>query len=920
MIRSYEFLPPLTLVIAASGLVAQAGGPIPWHEVDLPAVGSSSWTARAWTVAEGLPQDTVTALTQTPDGYLWIGTFAGLARYDGTRFTIFDVTTTPELASNRITALCADTDGRLWIAADVLTVLEEGRFRVPPARAGVRPIERLEAHPEGGVRINGRMRHTGTEVLRDDGPNESRELRREIDDRSVADRQASGHVFDACRDRQGRIWIAAGNGLFVAGIDTETGAIATRRALPAQRTKLVRCVLEDRSGNVWAGTEGRGLLRIRRQPTVRFEGEKVPGAGTCLVRASRDGGWWFARTQRCSIWRFRDGGFALALSGDEVRENAPRARPGPLRAILEAEDGALWVAAMGMLSRFHRGSSRSFDLDEPIFTLVQARDGAIWCGGAPTLMRVEGSEIRTFATAGLPRRAVLALSEAPDGSMWFGGAFGVGRVRNERSELLVPKQTLRAEVRALHHDRDGGTWIGTYGGGIARYEGGRVTRCTTAHGLPDNAISAIQRADDGTLWINSNRGVFGIRESALVDFAEGRRTHVHARLLGTPEGDGRGGATSGGRICFPTVKGLVVFDPARVEAEARPATVVLERAVSRTLEHDATSVILLPADDREVSFSFASPSLGEFDNTYYQYRLVGYDDRWVDAGRERTATYRRLPPGDFRFEVRASNGDGLVTESTTTIDVVVAPRFHETRWFLALAVIAGGLAIVGLHRLRTRHYRAHNRALVGAQEAERRRIARDLHDDFSQRLAGISIDLAASRRQLGDAMNGEGEQLDLVNARVREVADDIHVLSRQLHPSTIEDLGLVAALESEGRAWSRRAGIRVDFRVAPQLPTLTGDVAITLYRVLQEALRNVEKHARADAVEVDAFRDGADAVMRVRDNGVGLDRIPDGRRAGIGLRSMRERVELLGGRMRLRSEPGRGATVEVRLPLPTKTR
>jgi signal transduction histidine kinase len=192
--------------------------------------------------------------------------------------------------------------------------------------------------------------------------------------------------------------------------------------------------------------------------------------------------------------------------------------------------------------------------------------------------------------------------------------------------------------------------------------------------------------------------------------------------------------------------------------------------------------------------------------------------------------------------------------------------------------------------------------LIAAQEDERRRIARELHDDFSQRLAAAAI--AA----------GQGH-LEPVRVQLAAIADDVHALSRRLHPAMLDDLGLEAAVSAECRASFERGGPPVDLSVEGPLDNLNRDIALALYRIVQESLRNIRRHAAAEQVVVQ-LRSSPDAVeLEVADDGHGFDSASADFHPGLGLASMEERVRLLGGHWSLTSAPGRGTRIHARLPL-----
>jgi signal transduction histidine kinase len=204
--------------------------------------------------------------------------------------------------------------------------------------------------------------------------------------------------------------------------------------------------------------------------------------------------------------------------------------------------------------------------------------------------------------------------------------------------------------------------------------------------------------------------------------------------------------------------------------------------------------------------------------------------------------------------------------------------------------------------------------LLRAQEEERRRIAREMHDDWTQRLALACIDLVKLERHIG-APEVALPLLRTVHEQLVRLAEDVHSLSRQLHPSILDDLGLVEALRSECTSFARREGIAVSYRPGDVPPLVPRDVALCVYRVAQEALRNVAKHAAVNEARVALAGTGPELVLRVEDDGAGFDVAAVRSAPGLGLSSMEERVRLVRGRLVVASAPGRGTTVEVHVPV-----
>jgi signal transduction histidine kinase len=204
--------------------------------------------------------------------------------------------------------------------------------------------------------------------------------------------------------------------------------------------------------------------------------------------------------------------------------------------------------------------------------------------------------------------------------------------------------------------------------------------------------------------------------------------------------------------------------------------------------------------------------------------------------------------------------------------------------------------------------------LLHAQEEERRRIAREMHDDWTQRLALLGIDLAKLEKRLGAPATAL-PLLRTMQERLVRLSENVHALSRQLHPSILDDLGLVEALRSECASFSRREGIAVVYRPEEIPATVPNDVALCVYRVAQEALRNVAKHAAVNEAWVSLIATGPELLLRVQDKGIGFDPAGGHSQPGLGLSSMEERVRLIQAKLSVTSAPERGTTVEVRVPL-----
>jgi PAS domain S-box-containing protein len=320
-------------------------------------------------------------------------------------------------------------------------------------------------------------------------------------------------------------------------------------------------------------------------------------------------------------------------------------------------------------------------------------------------------------------------------------------------------------------------------------------------------------------------------------------------------------------------------------------------------------------------------------------QILGYRDHEIASRRDEW--FSLTPAEDGAMAALLACGEGL--QETYEVEHRMQHRNGSIRWFLARGSAVKrpdgtvsrivGTAIDITERRRARETiqaseadlrRSHEEnqqlagRLIAAQEVERTRIARDLHDDVSQQLAGLSIGLSGLRRQVASEVSDPGVQAALSSLQERAItlAESIRTLSHELHPGVLEHAGLVAALSSHCAALQQEYPILVRLRVTDDFDGISPAPALCLYRVAQEALRNIVSHARATVANVRLVRTPDGAELTITDDGRGFDAgAPRLSQVGLGLISIHERVRLAGGTVDIVSEPHRGTTVRVRIPI-----
>lgn len=236
---------------------------------------------------------------------------------------------------------------------------------------------------------------------------------------------------------------------------------------------------------------------------------------------------------------------------------------------------------------------------------------------------------------------------------------------------------------------------------------------------------------------------------------------------------------------------------------------------------------------------------------------------------------------------------------------------------VVICLIVVRLSFRGLEKKSQRDLSQLSARMVKAQEEERSRIARELHDHINQRLAFLSLGLGHLRRKLADAGPAHHSAINDLCEEASRISKDVHCISHNLHSSTLDHLGAVPAIRRLCAEFSERRGIDVDFE-SNQIPEMPPDVALCLFRIVQESLNNAWKHGQAEAVRVQLSANRGGIRVEIRDAGRGFNSDKATTHEGLGFISMQERARMFGGTFRVQSTPARGTTVHVWIPLPSQ--
>ena len=914
---------------------------------------------------QGLPTPYITALHVDGSGRLWVGTTEGLYLWQGQRFVsmqfqnvqfaFYQGQTFATLGPDRLLVTSRD---RLWLllSADQGHSWQAHEFF---------DAEQLSLHPEMKTLFSIYVGPHGdlwmgcdlTLCHYDQGK------------LSVLGKESglpAGENWHAIlHDRQGMLWARGSHKVFV--LPPGGHVFQDRSPDPNQQQKAhgVPFLAMDATGRIFS-RQDEGILRWNGKSWESFSESSglIVGGGINSILFDRDGGVWLGSAGHGLIhwigypnwenWTSRQGlPSNVVLSFLRDRQNLLHVGTRSGSAILQkngyfsvtagtyggtshqwanmAEDaqGNIWAGSLsGLLVR--RGSGTETDVKvaqlPSINSLFFDRSGQLWIAteiGIYSIKQPQSNPVPVKVTEFLSIEDIDAYQgcEGRDGVLWF--VTDKGLLRFDGVHWRKPRTRPAAQVfqpAAIACTENETLWLGAEAGnvwhGVVRGEAVDISEVTPPL-LQNRSVLALFEDSRGWLWVSTDTGIsvwnhkqwrFFNQDSGLVWNDTDMRSFYE-------DSDGSMWvATSGGASHILRPESL--FAPLQLD--------VLVESIGRDGETLARGQpVRLPWSSGPLNFKLAALSYQNRETLNFRYRMQGLEPDWSKTSVPEVR-YAALPPGHYRFQVAADNAPMQAYSSTAEVEVVILPPWWSTWTFYAFCGLLSLLLLYLMHRYRVRRLEARQQLkeqqaqerayeLEASREEERKHLTREIHDELGQHLSALRMGVSVVGLEFGGknpSLQGKIERMvTLVDATIKVVRNVVS----SLRPSAL-DMGIVSALEWLTEEFTANTGIPCRLDVREENIVLDDKRTTTIFRIAQESLTNISRHAQASRVEISLERKEKHYLLEIRDNGRGFD-VSVQKKKSFGLVGIRERAHMLGGEVSIFSEPGAGATIRVSIPI-----
>lgn len=852
------------------------------------------------------PKDTyISAFYQDPsDGNYWIGSGKGLSLFHRKNKQLYHHQYNPighpllaqKIAGQYITTFYIDRQKRAWVGnwlkernTEEFSIYDFARKTVTaPVLVDPDSKSYRELHSFCQVNNNSIWGY-GLGILAEYNE-EARKLSVLFNEHpdDVGIRYDAVHCF--YEDREHNIWLGTDRGIYVfnppAQKFTSISLVDTKRKLNINSAEYVS-FNQLASGEILASTWGNGIFvydeQFRPQPT-RFM-QPLPGDDRNYYMVWKT----IEQSSTKKIWMGCQAG-RLMVYDPKTRKttylNHPIFQLRTIRTIAEDNEGNLWFGTQhGRLVKWdpRKGSKKledGFELvrafNSHIFFIKKDDSGLLWIGTDKeglVVMNASGQILTAYTDKGGPGRALY---------------------RNSVLDALFYNDSLVV--------------VGATVLNLLNRKTGEIQHITTEDGLPGNTVSTIQRDEEGNLWIGLINGLcrYNMKKKIFTLFSQ------KDGIVKNEFYDGSSYRLRDGRLIFSNPDDFVYFNPRQILSSSAPPDVSITdfKLFNTYLPPDSIlqlDKVILDHHQNSIAIEFAALSFLQKDKMVYYTKMEGINDEWTRVDRYNIANFTLLPPGDYTFNVRCENGDGIPSRHVTSLRIYIRPPFWQQEWFIMLCILALGGLIYLAHRMRVRQ--------LMQMEKVRGRIARDLHDDMGSTLSTINILSEMAKMKVNKDTEKTREYISKISDnsnRMMEAMDDI-VWS--INPMNDSMQRITARMREFATGVLEAKDIEVSFRVDEKVKDLRLGMECRrdFFLIFKEAVNNIAKYSQAKHASIDISIQGPRLIMLIKDNGIGFN--VEQADSGNGLTNMQKRAESIKSQLKIESTPGEGTMVRLEAPL-----